>query len=96
MPKATEEEKSAIIAEYQAAVEAKRGGGAEVAKKHDTTPNLINGWMRARAKEKGTNGHRKRRRTPPAQDFVAGLDRLIGYHTAQVAKLQKIREDYEE
>lgn len=89
----SDEQKTAIIEEYQTAVTTGRGGGAEVAKKHGIPSTLINGWMRARSKE-GANG--KRRRAPPAQDFVAGLDRLIAYHEGQVGKLRKIREDYEE
>lgn len=92
--KLTEEQKDTIITEYKAATADRKG--AEVAKKHDVTPNTINSWMRSKKGNGASNGHRKARRSKaPVQNFTAALDDLMAYHQGQIEKLQKLRESYE-
>lgn len=97
--KHTEEQKAAIIAEYQEAAAERKG--AEVVAKHGITRTLINGWVRAR---KGHKPSKRKGRGPgrppnppgaPVQDFARSLDRLIAYHQRELAKLEKLRAAYE-
>lgn len=64
----TEDDKTRIIEEYQAAVAAGEGGGLIVAQKYGLHPSNIIGWSKAKARAKDGNGHAKkrRRRTAPA------------------------------
>lgn len=84
------EQRRQILQEYGEAASARTGGGAEVAKKYEVSASTIASWRQTEAKPNGV-----RRRAAPVQEFASAIDRLIAYHEAQIAKLQKIREGYE-